>query len=591
MEQSRNYHPLIIVMLFAVGVGLYLCFQLSLNVEHTLRDRLGELQQRFEKQSPESAESSEEPSALTACEWTKVRRELRNCVVQVFSHRAEFNWLEPYRTPAQGQSCGSAFFINDQGELITNAHVVNQAKAVFIQIPSQGKRQFEVDVIGLSMDRDLALLKLKPYNVDTIQQALGKIPFLTFADSNSIMGSEEIMTLGYPLGQQSLKGTTGIVSGREHIGGQYMIQISAPINPGNSGGPSIDRCGHVVGVNTSGIMGSQNVNYIIPSNEVDLFIKQLRFMLNKQEVTKTPTLAENPLDALNNNAPEPEQPPLLVRKNPLGLIYAPSSDDLARLLGNPVPGGLYITDTCPNSLVQKAGLKPGDMIYNFNGHTVDIFGDMQVPWSDEKVGIIDLMSLMTYGDNITMKIYRKGTPHNLKFTYEQTPLAPIRQLYPGYEAIDYEMIGGLVIMPLSLNLLYILAPAVPELAWYIDVRNQTKPALVVTHLLPDSVAMRARTINVGAVITETNGKPTRSLEDFRTALQESVTTNLLTLKTKDKLFIVFPFDQIVREEEKLARNFCFSITDTVRELRKKAYERAQQALNKNQLTPAAVVKK
>jgi hypothetical protein len=139
-------------------------------------------------------------------------------------------------------------------------------------------------------------------------------------------------------------------------------------------------------------------------------------------------------------------------------------------------------------------------------------------------------------------------------------------------------------------LLYILAPVVPDLAWYIDVRHQLEPALVITHLFPDSVAMRSRTINGGEIIVEVNGRLIRTLEELRDALDESIATNLLTLKTKNKLFVVFPFDAIMREEEKLARNFCYPMTKTMQDLRRKAHEQAQEALQKNNLIPKPVGK-
>jgi S1-C subfamily serine protease len=573
MQISRNYLPLCIITFMIFSGCFAILLQWNMRSGRTIHQRLDQLQHHLERAGIVTQTNKESPTPLEQCEWTVVRRELRNAVVQVFSHIAEFNWLEPYRPPTQGQSRGSAFFISNDGELITNAHVVDQSKAVFIQIPSQGKRQFEADVIGVSMDRDLALLKLKPQDFEIVRQALGSIPVLSCADSDAIHGSEEIMTLGYPLGQQSLKGTTGIVSGRERINGQYMIQISAPINPGNSGGPAINRCGQVVGVNTLSMFSAQNVNYIIPSNEVTLFVKQLKLMISDR---KEPTTDQ-------------ELKALVVRKSPLGLIYAPSSDDLAHLLKNPLPGGLYITDVCSNSLVGRAGLKAGDMIYEFNGYKVDIFGEMHAPWTDEKIGIIDLMSLMTYGDTINMKIYRNGTPHTLTFIYETTPLPPIRKMFPGYEEIDYEIVGGMVIMPLSLNLLQIMAPAVPDLTWYFDVRHQLEPAIVITHLLPDSVATRSRVINIGAVITELNGRKVSTLEDVRDALKESISTNLITFKTREGLFVAFPFDQVIREEEKLARNFCYATTPTIRELRKIMYEKAQAALtNKVSALPTSL---
>ncbi len=93
--------------------------------------------------------------------WLAVQPKVKDTVVQVFSQVGEFNWLEPYKTPNQSEGRGSGFFINEDGDIITNAHVVDQAKAVSIQIPSLGKEQFEVEIIGVSFDRDIALLRLK----------------------------------------------------------------------------------------------------------------------------------------------------------------------------------------------------------------------------------------------------------------------------------------------------------------------------------------------------------------------------------------------------------------------------------------------
>src|SRR5207249_4901678 len=122
-----------------------------------------------------------------------------------------------------------AFFINDEGDLITNAHVVNQAPTVWIQIPSLGKQIIDVDVLSVSPERDLALLRVKPEGLKTIRAALGSIPYLSFGDSDTVKRSEEVLALGYPLGQQSLKSTSGVISGREG----HLIQMSAAINPGN----------------------------------------------------------------------------------------------------------------------------------------------------------------------------------------------------------------------------------------------------------------------------------------------------------------------------------------------------------------------
>lgn len=475
--------------------------------------------------------------------WSDLQTLTKNTVVQVFSHMTQFDWLEPYKTPAQGQSSGSAFFINDQGELITNAHVVNQARAVFIQIPAMGKHRLEVDILGISPDRDLALLRLKPEEFEKVKKELKKIPFLTFGDSDKLNRAEEIMTLGYPLGQQSLKSTTGVVSGREHMNGQYMIQISAPINPGNSGGPSLNDCGQVIGVNTAGFAAAaaQNVNYIIPSNEVQLFLSQLKRLPDDGKAK-------------------------FLRRPILGLIYNNANDDLAKFLGNPLPSGLYVVETSSGSPLHKVGLLAGDMIYEIDGHRLDEFGEMNVPWSEDKIAITDYISRLMLGDIIHLKIYRSGKPMDITFNLDQAEPPAVRRLFPEYEKIDYEIFGGMVFMQLSLNHVQILLQIAPELARFAELKYQLEPTIIITHVMPDSAATRARSVGVGAVLQEVNGERVKTLEDFRNAVKKSVKNDMVTMKTTENTFAAFPLRKMLFDEKKLSNNYFYKITDFIQGL-------------------------
>jgi len=477
--------------------------------------------------------------------WHDLQSLTKDTVVQVIAQIAQFDWMEPYKTPSQGQVSGSAFFINDRGELITNAHVVNQARAVFIQVPSLGKRRLEVDVLGICPERDLALLRLKPDDFALVQKTLKKFPVLQFGDSDKVARSEEILTLGYPLGQNSLKSTTGVVSGREHINGQYMIQISAPINPGNSGGPSLNRCGQVVGVNTAGFTAAsaQNVNYIIPSNEVLLFLGQLE---------KLP--ATNGIKFL--------------RRPVLGLLCNNATDELAAFLGNPLPSGLYIVDTPVGSPLQKIGITAGDMLYELDGHRLDEFGDMNVPWSEDRISIADYVSRLMLGDTVHVKVYRKGKLLDLSFVLDQCDPTPIRRMYAGYEKIDYEIIGGMVFMQLSLNHVQHLIAMCPELSRYAELKHQTEPALVITHVMPDSAATRARSVGIGAIISEVNGKSVKTLDEFRAAVRLGIKDDRVTIRTTENTFTVLPLSKMLADEKKLSDNYYYRITEFVQSLLK-----------------------
>lgn len=474
--------------------------------------------------------------------WSSLQSKLKNSVVQVIAQMVEFNWIEPYKTPMQNEGAGSAFFINPEGELITNAHVVNQAQIVYIQIPTIGKRRFEAQVIAVSPERDLALLKISKQDVDWIKRYLNKseLPFLQLGDSDKINAADKVMALGYPLGQNGLKSTTGVVSGHAHMSGQNFIQTSAPLNEGNSGGPSLNSNGEVIGVNSAIIKGAQNVGYIVPINEVKLFLDQYKSLPESEKNTKKP---------------------ILIRKPFLGILFNNANEGLTDFLGNPAPGGLYVADVYKGSPLSKAGVKPGDMIYKVNGIPVDIYGEMHAPWfGEEKISIIDYVSRLKLGQNIDLEFYRKGQLKKLTFKFDQSERPPIGQAYPGYELIDYEIMGGFVVMQMTLNHIMLLAQFAPELVQYGDLRKHHKPMLLITHVMLNSPASRARSIGAGTVLSEINGQEVHTLDDLRKAMLKGADQKFVTIKTTDNAFLVLYLDDIIESEPKLASTYFYKPT-------------------------------
>ena len=92
--------------------------------------------------------------------WRPVQEAVKDAVVQILVQGAELDMLQPYKTPRQFSASGTGFFISEQGDIATNSHVVRHAKAIWIQIPSLGKRIIDATVVGESPDRDLALLRI-----------------------------------------------------------------------------------------------------------------------------------------------------------------------------------------------------------------------------------------------------------------------------------------------------------------------------------------------------------------------------------------------------------------------------------------------
>lgn len=478
--------------------------------------------------------------------WRPVQDRAKDTVVQIMTQAVDFDWLQPYRTPAQGTLSGTGFFINEDGDIITNAHVVEQAVAIWIQIPSLGKRIIDAHIVAVSPERDLALLRVDPAGLETIRQELGSVPFLPLGDSDLIRRSDEVLALGYPLGQQSLKSTTGVVSGRE----QHLVQTSAALNPGNSGGPLLNIRGEVIGINVANIPAAQNVGYAIP---VDWLKKAL------PDLYKTK----------------------LLRKPFLGVLFNNGSKEMAEYLGNPQPGGAYVVEVVKGSVLEKIGVVSGDMIYEINGYAVDAFGEMSVPWSEDKISVIDYVSRMSIGERVALTIYRYGERKQLSFTLDLAQRPAVAHIYPGLEEVDYEVFGGMVVMQLTKNHIQLLANQAPGLAKFSELRHQNTPTLVITHIFPNSQLFRCRNVAIGSTLNEINGTKVHTLTDLRDALAKSVKNRMLTIRvsdnvtrSSDNIFVVLPWNKVLEEEPRLAQCYRYPLSDNTQKLL--AYGRDQQ---------------
>jgi len=474
----------------------------------------------------------------TAQLWRPIQEQVCDTVVQIFAHVSALDMLHPYAPPSQGQSAGSGFFISEHGDLITNAHVVNQAESMWIQIPSLGKHIIDVELVGINPERDLALLRVTPKSLETIRKELGAIPFLSLGDSDLVRRSDEVLALGYPLAQQSLKSTTGVVSGREH---EY-IQTSAPINPGSSGGPLLNARGEVIGINAAGVTQAQNVGYAIPVNTLKSILPDLYKVK-------------------------------LLHKPFLGAVFSSATAALVEFLGNPQPGGSYLVEVIPDSTLDKAGFERGDMIYEANGYKIDRFGEMSVPWSEDKISFSDYISRLSIGDKINIVFYRKGKRMERSVDLNFTTLPSVRTVYPGYEPIDYEIFAGMVVMELTKNHIALFGERAQGLAKFLELRNQREPALVITHIFSNSQLYRSRTLFIGSTINEINGIKVTTLEEYRRAIKHGATSKYLTIlasdnvrRASDHVFVVLGMEYLLEEEPQLSKSFKYPLTQMSQDL-------------------------
>ena len=261
---------------------------------------------------------------------------------------------------------GSGFFVDPNGYVVTNNHVVEHAEK--IEVILKGGRVFEAYLIGRDPKTDLALLKVSSSE---------KFPFVTFGNSAKAQVGDWVIALGNPFGLGHTA-TTGIISarGRDIGAGPYddFLQIDAPINKGNSGGPTFNVQGKVIGVNTAIISPtgvSAGIGFAIPANMAKNVVSQL-----KERGT--------------------------VSRGWLGIKVQRVTKDLALGLGLAKPQGALISAIDKNSPAELGGLTTGDVILAVNGIRFKKMRELP-----------RLVASLTTGSNIPMLIYRAGSQINL----------------------------------------------------------------------------------------------------------------------------------------------------------------------------------
>ncbi len=229
-----------------------------------------------------------EPVPLDNHTFSRITEKVKKAVVNIYTIRLEErnakfgispNDLLPIRIPlvsaildiipfqvpipfkTEGFSLGSGFLINEQGYILTNAHVISNSVNIRVVL-SEGKKEYPAKIIGLDRMTDTALIKIEPDFTPTV---------LPFGYSDKLKMGEVVLAMGNPLGFQHSV-TSGLISAKErvapHAGDRYVnfLQTDSAINPGSSGGPLVNLHGEVVGINTAIIEQAQLIGFAIPIN-------------------------------------------------------------------------------------------------------------------------------------------------------------------------------------------------------------------------------------------------------------------------------------------------------------------------------------
>jgi len=472
--------------------------------------------------------------------WNAVERVAQLAVVQIYASVSEFDWIEPYRIGIQHEVFGSGFFVNEEGFFVTTAHVISNAQHIFIRIPLLRHQLLEVSVVEIFPELDLALLVISE-NAKAIlkENDIVKLPFLALGDSYALHRTQSLLVLGYPYGSMTLKGSTGILSGREQVKDIMLLQISAPINEGNSGGPVLDSQGSVVGIAVAVLQDARNIGYAIP---IQIFIDVFTGYQKKQ---------------------------VLKRKNVWGIIGVVSKDAKAEWLQCPKQSsGFYVANVYKDTVFDVLGVQTGDMLCELQQCPMNAYGEVTTPWSSEPIPLSEFLLRFKIGEKISLVVCRKGKRVEIEGEVPLCNPFSILVHYPKYETIAHETIGGLVIMELTLNHVVEFMQEQPEFGKYVRPELWYTPQLLVTHVLPGSIMQQSMSIMPGDIIESINDGPVFTVSDVQKALPKSLKTGFLTIQTTHKILSVEKISSVLAAEEQLCQTNDVPMSKLVKKMMK-----------------------
>jgi serine protease Do len=355
------------------------------------------------------------------------------------------------RGPQRQRSLGSGFIIDGDGSILTNNHVVENAQKIVVKLSDD--QEYEAKVIGRDPKTDIAIIKIN---------AKTNLSAASLGDSDRLEVGEWVIAIGNPFGLDSTV-TSGIVSAKgRHIGqGPYdnFIQTDASINPGNSGGPLLNLRGEVIGINTAIFSRSGTnigIGFAIPINLVKELLPQLR---GKGKVTR----------------------------GYLGVLIQKVTPDIAESLGMDKGYGALVANVSKDGPAEKAGVKVGDVIVEFDGKEIKDSGDLPI-----------IVARTPVEKKVRMKVLRDKKEVDLTVAVGELKEEEVVAAVPEKGEL------GMTVQRLT-----------PQIAESLGLEKAD--GVVVTAVEPGSAADEAG-IRRGDVIMEVDRKPIRNLDEYRKSI-------------------------------------------------------------------------
>ncbi|MDA9604462.1 Do family serine endopeptidase [Candidatus Pelagibacter sp.] len=380
--------------------------------------------------------------------------------------------FKEFGTPQKRKSAalGSGFIIDEKGIVITNNHVIQDSEDIVVRV--NGNEEYKAKIIGADPLSDIAVLQ-----IDSKEKF---IP-VKFGDSDKARIGDWVIAIGNPFGLGGTV-TSGIISARNRSIGlsryEDYIQTDASINSGNSGGPLFDMEGNVIGINTAilGQSGSIGIGFSIPSNSAKKVVSQLI------EFGET-------------------------KRGWLGVRIQIVTKEIAEVEKLDEPRGALVASVAEKSPSDKAGIKAGDIILEFNGNKIKEMKELPKIVAQTDVGKTVTVKIWRNKKEIIKKIKlgRLETSEDFKKKEEKKETKP--------EILEIE---SLKITARLLNKEDIKKRKLP---------NQTT-GLVLTNIEKDSPF---NSLKINNIIVEAQKKKIKSIKDFENIIQNVLTSNQKTI--------------------------------------------------------------
>jgi len=383
--------------------------------------------------------------------------------------------FKEFGTPQERKSSalGSGFIIDAKGIVVTNNHVIQDAEDIIVRV--NGDEEYKAKVVGADPLSDIAVLQLETKD---------KFTPVAFGDSDKARIGDWVIAIGNPFGLGGTV-TSGIISARNRSIGlsryEDYIQTDASINSGNSGGPLFDMNGDVIGINTAilGRNGSIGIGFSIPANSAKIVIDQLI------EFGET-------------------------KRGWLGVRIQDVTAEIAEVEKLDEPRGALVASVAENSPSEKAGIKAGDIILEFNGVKINQMKELPAIVAKTKVG-----------KNVKVKIWRNQrelTKNVLLGRLETSDDFKVSEKKKEPAEKQTSEIEDLKITVRLLTSEDIKTRKLP---------NQIK-GVVVTKIENDS-PLKNTTLAVNHIITEAQKKKIRSIDDLKKVVQQVINSNQNTI--------------------------------------------------------------